>query len=95
MAKKTSTEINDQDKKWRRDWNPCEPIEELINRLEEVYIFAIYMPPAYTPGQLIERAHNQVKRTGLYNAAVVEWEAFPAVNKTWPEWKEHAIEAYE
>ena len=94
-GQKTTTEINEQDEKWRRDWTPSEPIEELIDRLEEVYIFAIYMPPAYTPGQLIDRAHNAVKRTGLYSRAVVEWEAFPEVNKTWPEWKEHFIEAYE
>ena len=57
---------------WRRDWNPCEPTKELIDRLEEVYIFAIYMPPVYTPDQLIEQAHNQVKRTGLYSAVLVE-----------------------
>merc|ERR1712194_438488 len=43
----------------------------------------------------IDRAHNAIKRTGLYSRAVVEWEACPEVNKTWPEWKEHFIEAYE
>ena len=41
---------------WRPDWNPSEPIEELINRLEDCYIFAIYMSSVYTPAQLIERA---------------------------------------
>ena len=53
-GQKTTSEINEQDKKWRRDWNPSEPIEELIDRPEEVYIFAIYMLPAYTPDQLIK-----------------------------------------
>ena len=76
------------------DWNPSEPIKELINCLEDCYIFAIYMPPAYTT-QLIERTHTQVKRTVLYSTAVVEWEGFVAVNKTWPEWKEYFIKAYE
>ena len=71
-GQKTTTEINDQDEKWRRDWSPSKPIEELIDHLEEVYIFTIYMPPAYTPGQLIDRAHNAIKRTGLYSRAVVE-----------------------
>ena len=71
-GQKTTAEINDQDKKWRRDWSPSEPIEELIDRLDEVYIFAIYMPPAYTPGQFIDRAHNAIKRTGLYSRTVVE-----------------------
>ena len=66
-GQKTTLAINEQDKKWRRDWNPSEPTKELIDRLEEVYIFALYMSPAYTPDQFIKRAHNQVKRTGLYS----------------------------
>ena len=54
------------------DWNPSEPTEELIDRLEYCYIFAIYTPPAYTPAKIIKRAHTKVKRTGLYPTAVVE-----------------------
>ena len=53
------------------------------------------MPLAYTPTQLTERAHIRVKRTGLYPTAVVECEGFTLVNKTWPEWKDHLVEAYE
>ena len=94
-GQKTTSEVNKQNKKWHRDWNPNEPIEELIDHLEEVYIFAIYMPPAYTPDQLIERTHTQIKRMGLCPTAVLEWEVFTAVNNTWPEWKENFIEAYE
>ena len=94
-GQKTTTEVNNQDNRWRMDWNPSEPIEELIDWLEDYYIFVVYMPPAYTPAQRIKRAHTQVKRTGLYPTAVVEWEGFSAVNKSWPEWKEHFIEAYE
>ena len=30
----------------------------------------------------------------LYPTAVVGWEGFVAVNKTWLEWKEHFIKAY-
>ena len=33
-------------------------IEELIDRLEDYFIFRIYVPPAYTPAQLIKRAHT-------------------------------------
>ena len=52
--------------------NPSKPIGELIKRLEDCYIFTIYMPQAYTPVQLTVRAHTQVKKTGLYPASVVE-----------------------
>ena len=94
-GQKTTQEVNEQDDRWRKEWNPAEPIEELIDRLEDCFIFAVYMPPPYTMEQLIERAHTQVKRTGLYPTAVVEWEGFDPANKTWPEWKAHFIEAYE
>jgi hypothetical protein len=48
-GQKTTQEVNDQDDRWRMEWNPSEPIEELIDRLEDCYMFAIYMPPPYTP----------------------------------------------
>ena len=53
------------------------------------------MGPAFTQEQRIERAHMQVKRTGLYQTAVVEWEGFELEFQTWPQWKTHFIEAYE
>ena len=64
------------------DWNPSKPIKELIDRLEDCVIFAVYRPPAYTSAQLIKRAHTQVKRTRLYLMTVVEWEGFDPMNKT-------------
>ena len=80
-GQKMAAKVNEQDDRWRLNWNPSEPIVELIDRLENCFIFAIYMPPAYTPAQLIERAHTQVKKTGLCPTAVVEWEAFAHVKK--------------
>ena len=43
---KMTAEVNEQDTRWRRDWNPSEPIEELINRLKDCYIFAILIHAA-------------------------------------------------
>jgi hypothetical protein len=37
----------------------------------------------------------QMKRTGSFATALVEWERFQEGSKTWPEWKSHMIEAYE
>ena len=80
-GQKTTKEVNEHDTRWRADWNPMHSNEELIDRLEDYFIFSIYMPPAYTVVQLLERAHMQVKRTGLYVMAVVEWERFEEANK--------------
>ena len=55
----------------------------------------MYIPSAYTPAHLIERTHAQDKRSGLYPIAVVEWEGFTAIIKTWPEWKSQLIKVCE
>jgi hypothetical protein len=39
-GRKTSKEVNEQDALWRQGLNPSEPIEEMIDRLENTYIFA-------------------------------------------------------
>ena len=82
---KSPEEVEWLDTEWRKDWSPVDPIEDLIHRLEEFFIFATYMGPVYTNEQLIERAH--IKKTGLFQVAVVEWEGYAADNKTRPEWK--------
>ena len=81
-GQKMAAKVNEQDDRWRLNWNPSEPIVELIERLKNCFIFAIYMPPVYTLAQLIKRAHTQVKKTGLCPTAVVEWEGVAPVNKT-------------
>ena len=81
--------------KWRAPWNQQDPIEVLMDRLEECFIYATTYKPAYTPEQLIDRTLTTIKQTGLYKTACMEWESLPEDQQTWPTLKAHFVEAYE
>ena len=91
----TPAETEANDAQWRAGWNPADPIEALFLRLEDCFTFAIASPPPYTEAQMVGKALDAIKKTGLYETAVVEWQGFDDANKTWPELKAHFGEAYE
>ena len=76
-------------------WNPSDPIEELFSRLEECYITALLARPAITMEQIIDKATTAIQMTGHFPTALLEWNGFDDINKTWPQLKEHFAEAYE
>jgi hypothetical protein len=78
-----------------KPWNTADPIEELFDRLEECYVNSIINKLAYTMEQLIDKAIVAIQKTNLYKTALLEWEAFDEINKTWNELKAHFTEAYE
>ena len=63
--------------------NPADPIEVLFSCLEECFLFAAAAQPAYTMEQMIDKAIIAIQNTGLYSTAILEWNGFLAVNKTW------------
>ena len=64
-------------------------------KLEELFVQAIIIGPAYTNSQLIDRALTSIKQTGLYMTAVEKWNALPQQEKNWNKFKEVFVEAYE
>ena len=55
----------------------------------------IVMQPPYTMEQVIDKAKTIVQTTGCYPTAMLEWNAFEAENRTWPNFKAHFIKAYD
>jgi hypothetical protein len=51
--------------------------------------------PPFTLEQVIDKAIIAIQRTGLYEAALLEWQGFNENNKTWEQLKLHFEEAYE
>ena len=80
-----------------KPWNTADPIEELLDCLEECYVTSIINKPAYTMEQLIDKdkAIVAIQKTKLYETALLEWEALNEINKTWNELKAHFTKAYE
>ena len=67
----------------------------MFNTLEEIYVQSIEVGPAYTEQQLVDRALDQIKQTGLYMTACIEWRAIDEMLRDWPTFKDHFTEAYE
>ena len=80
---------------WNATWNPAEPIETMFFHLEELYRQSVRAGIPHTSMQLLDKGLDNVKKTGLFITAVVEWNGFNDLNKSWNEFKAHFTEAYE
>ena len=73
----------------------ADTVEDLFSRLEQCYTTAVLARPPFTMEQLIDKAVMAIQATGLYPTALMEWNGFDEVNKTWPELKSHFTKAYD
>ena len=90
----SAAEKENNKKAWSQLWNPTDPIEDMIQRLEECYTTALIFKPVYTIEQMIDKALRSIKTTGLYTHLTIERGGFLDVSQTWPEFKSHFVEAY-
>ena len=90
----TPTEKTKMEADWSAAWNPSEPIELLLDRLEDCYVLSVAAKPAYTKDQIIDKALTTIQRTGLYPTVILEYQASATKNKNWAEFKTHFAEAY-
>lgn len=93
-GKPTPQEKEENERQINLSWNPSEPVENLFDQLEECYVVALIVKPAYTMDQMIDEALTAIQKTGLYSLAILEWNGFNAPHKTWPEFKAHFSKAY-
>lgn len=63
--------------------------------LEELFVQAVQAGVPYSSMQLLDTGLDNVKKTGLFITAVVEWNGFDPGNKSWYEFKAHFTEGYE
>ena len=91
----TPDEKTRNEQQFAAPWLPNEPIETLVDRLEDCYVKSIVMKPPFTLNQLIDKAKSAVQRTGLYSTAMLEWNGFTPDQHTWAIFKTHFIEAYD
>jgi len=85
----TPQEKRNNDNRINQQWMPNETFEDVICRLEDCYTFAIIAQPAYTTAQMVDKAKTAVQLTGLYQTAILEWNALDDVDKTWANFKNH------
>ena len=76
-------------------WNTAnETFEDMTARLEDCFVTAVHAGPPYTVEQMLDKGLTGVKKTGLYQTALLEWNGFDDDVKTWDGFKAHFAEAY-
>lgn len=80
-GKMTFQENSNMETAWSAPWAPSDPIETLIDRLDECFILARHNKPVYTKAQMINKALAAIPSTGLFLFAVREWNIFADQNK--------------
>ena len=55
-GKPTPAEKEANESSWTRGWDASQPIEDLYYRLEECFVIALAVGPAYTVEQMIDKA---------------------------------------
>ena len=95
-GKMTPQEKTNMETQWSAPWAPADPVETLFDRLEECYIQALRNKPAYTVEQMLDKAQTAIERTGLFATALLEWNgAEDAFRRSWVNFKNHFVEAYD
>ena len=63
--------------------------------VEELFVCAVITGVSYSQAQLLDRALDNIKQTGLYMMAFMDWNRYDPANKTWEISKAHFVQAYE
>jgi hypothetical protein len=83
----TAHDLEENDKHFRHEYDPSQPIETLYKQLDDAMLYADAGHQAYTAIQITNNAYNLVARTGLFKRACREWRARDPADKTWSNFK--------
>jgi len=80
-------------KKIEAPWDPNTPFEMLIDQIEDCQELAEAGNQPYTAAQILNNAYALVFNTGMYFDDCKAWDARPAAEKTWNNFKTHFLAA--
>jgi hypothetical protein len=86
-AKISAGDLDDNDAKMKADWDPNQPIEVLIDQIDDAIDMAAAANNPYTPEQVVLIAYNLVFKTGLFEEECKLWRRRTTANRTWTEFK--------
>jgi hypothetical protein len=89
----TAQDLDKNLEQLRKPWNPETPFETIIDQIDECQEYASSANQAYPPSMILNQAYNLVFNTGLYFDECKDWNRKPAVEKTWPNFQAHILEA--
>jgi len=86
-AKITRNNLCENDQRMNTAYDPNNPIEVLIDQIEDAINFAATGNVPYTPKQIVNVAYNLVFHTRVFNDEYKEWRKLPAVDQTWDQFE--------
>jgi hypothetical protein len=89
----TPQELLDNNSNMTKPWDPSTPLEDLIDQIERATEIAAAAEQPYTEKIIINTAYALIYKTGLYYDETKTWNAKPAADKTWSNFKLHFFEA--
>ena len=92
FAKISNHQKMENDKLFRQKWDPSEPFEAVIKRIDQAIEIAEFANMPYNENQILSNAYKIVSSTGLYTQDCKEWLRNDQ-NNTWEEFKEHFLKA--
>jgi hypothetical protein len=93
-GKLTPMAMQENDRHFRNPYNPAEPFEILVQKLEEAQDFAAAGNQAHTAQQIVSNAYSLIHNTGMFIDACREWRRRPKDEKTWTNFKTHFAQAH-
>lgn len=81
--------MDDIENNIRKQWDPSTPIESMYKQIQTNCDIAELANQPYSNAQKLSFAYTLVFKTGMYFDACKEWDAKPAADKTWDNFKLH------
>lgn len=83
----TPSDLEENDKKFKKQWDTNQPFEALIDQVEDAVDFAAAGQAPYSPAQIVANAYNLVFNTGMYPEACRDWRRRAPNTMTWDNFK--------
>lgn len=89
----TPIDLKENNDRMNTAWDPSTPFELLIDQIEESIQIADAGEQPYTQPQILNTAYSLIFNTGLFFDDCKVWNAKPPIDKNWPHFKTHFMEA--
>ena len=89
----TAIDIENNDKRMRREYNVDDPIEILFKQVDDAQKFAVACQNPHSNAQLVQCGEVHILRTQAYLEAFRAWKKVPANQRTWLQFKQNFLQA--
>ena len=86
-AKITPADLEKNDARMKENYDPNQPPEILIQKIQDAVDYAAHANCPYSPEQVVTTAYNLVNQTGIFDQDLKDWRARATNTKTWADFK--------